>query len=72
MKTAKDIMDHFINRAKNLQEFEVTTRVPEDFRFNGVVPFDLRIEDDTIYATVWALEFDEAAKKLDDWLEICK
>ena len=39
---------------------------------NGVVPFDLRIEDATIYATVWALEFDEAAKKLDDWLEMCK
>lgn len=72
MENAKDIMDHFINRAKNLQEFIVTTRVPEDFRFNGTMPFDLRIEDETIYAKVWALEFDEAAKKLDDWLETCK
>lgn len=72
MSTAKDITDHFINRAKNLVEFEVTTRVPDDFRFNGVVPFDMKIEDDTIYAKVWAVEFDEAAKKLDDFLETCK
>jgi hypothetical protein len=72
MSTAKDITDHFINRAKNLVEFEVTTRVPDDFRFNGVIPFDMRIEDETIYAKVWAVEFDEAAKKLDDFLETCK
>lgn len=72
MATAKDITDHFINRAKNLVEFEVTTRVPDDFRFNGVIPFDMRIEDETIYAKVWAVEFDEAAKKLDDFLETCK
>jgi len=72
MNTAKDITDHFINRAKNLVEFEVTTRVPDDFRFNGVIPFDMRIEDETIYAKVWAVEFDEAAKKLDDFLETCK
>ena len=72
METAKDIMDHFITRAKNLHEFEVTTRVPDDFRFNGVVPFDMRIEEETIYAKVWAIEFDEAAKKLNDWLETCK
>ena len=72
MENAKEIFDHFINRAKHLQEFEVTTRVPDDFRFNGTIPFDMRIEEDTIYAKVWAVEFDEAAKKLDDWLENCK
>jgi hypothetical protein len=72
MNTAKDIMDQFISRAKNLQEFTICTNVPDNFRFNGVVPFDMRIEDDTIYAKVWAVEFDEAAKKLDDFLETCK
>ena len=72
MNTAKDIMDQFISRAKNLQEFTICTNVPDNFRFNGVVPFDMRIEDDTIYAKVWAVEFDEAAKRLDDFLETCK
>ncbi len=72
MTTAKDIMDQFIYRAKNSHEFEVTTGVPENFRFNGVVPFDMKIENDTITAKVWAVEFDEAAQRLDDFLDSCK
>ena len=72
METAKDIMDHFINRAKNLQEFEVTTEVPDDFRFNGEIPFDMQIKDSIITAKVWAVDFDEAAKRLDDFLGTCK
>jgi len=57
MSTAKDIMDHFINRAKNLQEFTVCVNVPHDFRFNGVVPFDINIKDDEIEAKVYAVDF---------------
>jgi len=72
METAKDIMDHFINRAKHLQEFDVTTEVPDDFKFNGTVPFDISIKDSIIYAKVWAVDFNEAAKRLDDFLETCK
>lgn len=72
METAKDITDHFINRAKNLQEFIVTTSVPEGFRFNGTVPFDLKIAEGEIEAKVLALDFDEAAHKLNDWLETCQ
>lgn len=71
METAKDITDHFINRAKHLQEFIVTTSVPEGFRFNGVVPFDIKIADEEIEAKVLALDFDEAAHKLNEWLETC-
>lgn len=72
METAKDIMDHFINRAKNLQEFIVETDVPEDFRFNGVVPFDISITEGIIYAKVWAVNFEEAVTKLDNFLGTCK
>jgi hypothetical protein len=72
METAKDITDHFIQRAKNLQEYIVETDVPENFRFNGVIPFDIEIKENVLYAKVWAVEFDEAAKKLDEWLETCK
>ena len=70
--TAAVMANELIFRAKNLIEFEVTTRVPDDFRFNGAVPFDLQIKEEIIYAKVWAVEFDEAAKQLDDWLETCK
>ncbi len=72
MSTAKDITDHFINRAKNLQEFVVLTDVPETFRFNGYIPFDLSIKENQIEAKVYAVDFDEAVQRLSDWLETCK
>jgi CRISPR/Cas system-associated protein Cas10 (large subunit of type III CRISPR-Cas system) len=58
-----------INRAKNLQEFTVEVEVPEDFRFNGLIPFDMTINEGMISAKVFALDFDEAVKRLDDFLE---
>ena len=67
-----DMANNLIFRAKNLHEFTVTTEVPEDFRFNGVVPFDMSIVDNQIKAKVWAVDFDEAAKKLDNFLGTCK
>ncbi len=67
-----DMATALINRAKNMQEFTVTTEVPEDFRFNGVVPFDINIVDDEIRAKVFAETFDEAALRLDSWLETCR
>ena len=67
-----DMANNLIFRAKNLNEFTVTTEVPEDFQFNGVVPFDMHIQDNMIYAKVWAIDFDEAAKRLDDFLGTCK
>ena len=67
-----DMATALINRAKNLQEFIVTTTVPEDFRFNGVIPFDMSIADNQLEAKVWAVDFDEAAHRLNEFLEICK
>ena len=67
-----EIYDHFINRAKNLKEFTITTHVPDDFRFNGLVPFDLKINDGFIEAKVYGIEFEEACLKFDNWLETCK
>lgn len=67
-----DMATALINRAKNMQEFTVTTEVPEDFKFNGVVPFDINIVDDEIRAKVFAETFDEAVLRLDSWLETCR
>ena len=67
-----DMANNLIFRAKNLHEFTVTTEVPEDFRFNGVVPFDLSIVDNQIEAKVWAVDFNEAAHRLNEYLETCK
>jgi hypothetical protein len=67
-----DMANNLIHRAKNLQEFVVETDVPEDFRFNGVIPFDMQIKDSIISAKVIALDFDEAVTQLNNFLESCK
>ena len=67
-----DMANNLIFRAKHLQEFIVTTEVPENFRFNGVVPFDMQIVDNQIEAKVWAVDFNEAAHRLNEFLETCK
>jgi hypothetical protein len=72
METAKEICDHFINRAKQLNEFTITTDVPEDFRFNGLIPFDMTIQDNVISAKVWGIDFDEAVNRFNEYMEQCK
>ena len=67
-----DMANNLIFRAKNLHEFTVTTEVLDEFKFNGEIPFDMQIKDNLIYAKVWAVDFDEAAKRLDDFLKSCK
>ena len=67
-----DIANNLISRVRNLNEFTVTTEVPDDFRFNGEIPFDMQIKDSIITAKVWAVDFNEAAKRLDDFLGTCK
>lgn len=72
MTTARDMTNDLINRAKNLNEFTVTTSVPEDFKLNGVVPFDMQIQEGEISAKVYGVDFDEAVHRFNDWLETCK
>ena len=67
-----DMANDLIFRAKNLIEYIVTTDVPEDFRFNGVVPFDMSINEGQIEAKVYGIDFDEAVNTFDKWLETCK
>ena len=67
-----DMANNLIFRAKNLQEFVVETDTPEDFRFNGVVPFDMTIVEGVISAKILAIDFSEAVNIFDKWLETCK
>ena len=67
-----DMANNLIFRAKHLNEYVVTTDVPEDFRFNGVIPFDMEIKENIIYAKVWGVDFNEAVDRLNNWLETCK
>lgn len=67
-----DMANNLIFRAKNLQEYTITTEVPDDFRFNGVIPFDINITGTILEAKVYGVDFDEAVHRLNDWLETCK
>jgi hypothetical protein len=64
-----DMANNLIFRAKHLQEFVVTTEIPDDFKFNGVIPFDMEIVGSILEAKVWAIDFDEAVKKLHEFIE---
>jgi hypothetical protein len=67
-----DMANDLINRAKNLQKYVVETDVPEEFRFNGTIPFDIQIKDNIISAEVYGVDFNEAVNTFDKWLETCK
>ena len=67
-----DMANNLIFRAKNLQEFVIETNTPDNFRFNGVVPFDMTIVEGVISAKILAIDFDEAVNLFEKWLETCK
>jgi hypothetical protein len=60
---------NLIFRAKNLQEFTVTTELPDDFAFRGVIPFDMQITGSILEAKVWAVDFNEAVDRLNEFLQ---
>jgi len=64
-----DMATNLIFRAKNLQEFVVTTELPDDFGFCGVIPFDMQITGSILEAKVWAVDFDEAVHRLNEFLQ---
>ena len=57
-----------LDRIKALQEFEVKTTLPEDFRFNGRVPFDMQIVGDEVTIKVLALTLEESMMRVDLFL----
>ena len=57
-----------MDRIKALQEFEVKTTLPEDFRFKGKVPFYMQIVDGEATIKVLALTLEEAMMRVDLFL----
>ena len=46
-----------------MEEFEVIVAVPENFRFNGTVPYDMQIIAGSAFVTVPATSMEEAFNK---------
>lgn len=69
MTTAKDLTDHLIHRAKNLQEF-VVEREFNSIPLNGVVKFDIQhSKGNPARIFVHALTQEEAEQMVDEWFE---
>jgi hypothetical protein len=47
-----------------LEEFEVTLEMPDEFMFQGVVPWDMKVVDRTVTVKLLALSKDEAENKV--------
>jgi hypothetical protein len=58
-----DELSRVLNRIKKLQEWEVVVKVPEDFQFYGVVPYDINITNGIAFVKVIAATLEEATMK---------
>jgi hypothetical protein len=68
MSTAQDIARSLIYRAKNGQMFYVYREVDSAMRIEGVVPFDITINNGQAEFEVLELSQDEAELQVDQWL----
>jgi len=58
-----------MDRIKNLSEYEIQVVIPEDFQFEGPVPFDMSISGDMAWVKVLAVSLEEAKLKVYDYFE---
>jgi hypothetical protein len=60
-----------MNRLKNLQEFEVYIDIPDEFIFNGTIPFDMVIDRDlSARVLVVAETQQEAEQKVEQFFKV--
>jgi hypothetical protein len=67
---ASDMFDDLMHRVKNMHEFVIVAELPEDFSFNGPVPYDLTIKNNVITAKVWAITHEEALEKITEYIRL--
>jgi hypothetical protein len=59
-----------MSRLKNLQEFEVCIDIPDEFIFNGTIPFDMVIDrDQSARVLVIAESQEEAESKVAEFFK---
>ena len=71
MKTARELTQDLIAKAKAMQTFRIVRQLDDtDIIFSaGVVPFDIKInKNGRMVATVYAITLEEAETQVDAWL----
>ncbi len=61
-------MRNIMKRVKSLQVFTIERELPEDFQFNGKVPYDMKISEGKAYIQVYAVDLAEANQRIDEFL----
>jgi len=69
MKNAAEFAQDLIERARRMQEFRIIKPQPENFIFNGKVPFDVSIKNEMMTFTVHAVDLAEANAMVDKYLD---
>ena len=69
MKNAAEFAQNLIERARRMQEFRIMKPEPENFIFNGKVPFDVSIKNGMMTFTVHAVDLAEANAMVDKYLD---
>ena len=64
-----DLAKNLINRARNLQEFNIVRDIPDNFLFNGIQPYTIKMNSETITVTVHAVSLAEANAMVDKYLD---
>ena len=62
-------INKLLNNIKNSQYFNVTLDLYQPIPFNGVVPFDIKIKGDIATFKVLAEDYDQAERKVFDYLK---
>ena len=69
MKNAAEFAQNLIERARRMQEFRIMKPEPDNFMFNGKVPFDVSIKNGMMTFTVHAVDLAEANAMVDKYLD---
>lgn len=60
----------YLEKVKNMEYFTVKKQIDEPLPFNGVIPFDIKINKAGVASfKVLASSKDEALRKVDEWLD---
>jgi len=57
-----------LDRVMNLKTFKVVTELPDEFEFNGRVPYDMSIKDGMVTMHISALTLAEARQLAEQYL----
>lgn len=60
------------DRIKSLEAWEVRVELPEDFHLEGIIPYEIHIENNVASIKLVAVSSEEAVEKAIIWIDSCR